>query len=59
MTTSIAELAPTSAPPRHLLTLDGLGPGGLASLLDLTRRLKRDPEGDAVAVLQGERAPRS
>jgi ornithine carbamoyltransferase len=45
MTTSIAEQAPTtSAPPRHLLTLDGLGPGGLGSLLDLTRRLKRDPE---------------
>ncbi len=45
MTTSIAPLPRTSAaPPRHLLTLDGLGPGGLASLLDLTRRLKRDPE---------------
>jgi ornithine carbamoyltransferase len=46
MTTSTATLpAAFAAPPRHLLTLDGLGPGGLASLLDLTRRLKRDPEG--------------
>jgi ornithine carbamoyltransferase len=41
---------PTVAPagsatrPRHLLTVDGLGPGGLRALLDLTRRLKRDPE---------------
>ena len=29
--------------PRHLLTLDELGPQGLRSLLDLTGRLKRDP----------------
>ena len=34
----------TAAPPRHLLTLDELGPQGLRSLLDLTARLKRDPE---------------
>jgi ornithine carbamoyltransferase len=33
-----------STPPRHLLTLDDLGPHGLRSLLDLTRRLKRDPD---------------
>jgi ornithine carbamoyltransferase len=45
MTTSIAPLPLTpTVPPRHVLTLDGLGSGGLASLLDLTRRLKRDPE---------------
>ena len=36
---------PTSAaPPHHLLTLDELGPRGLRSLLDLTGRLKRDPD---------------
>jgi len=33
-----------AAPPRHLLTLDALGPHGLRSLLDLTARLKRDPD---------------
>jgi ornithine carbamoyltransferase len=45
MTTSTTAVAPTTAAPlRHLLTHDGLGPGGLGSLLDLTRRLKRDPE---------------
>ncbi len=33
-----------AAPPRHLLTLDELGPHGLRSLLDLTRRLKREPD---------------
>jgi ornithine carbamoyltransferase len=45
MTASIAAVPRSSAAsPRHLLTLDALGPGGLASLLDLTRRLKRDPE---------------
>ncbi len=32
------------APPRHFLTLAELGPDGLHSLLDLTTRLKRDPE---------------
>jgi ornithine carbamoyltransferase len=44
--TTLTATAPraSSAAPRHLLTLDGLGPGGLGSLLDLTRRLKRDPE---------------
>jgi ornithine carbamoyltransferase len=42
--TSLLALAPeTSAPPRHLLTLDDLGPQGLRSLLDLTCRLKRIP----------------
>jgi ornithine carbamoyltransferase len=30
--------------PHHLLTLDELGRGGLRSLLDLTGRLKRDPD---------------
>ena len=45
MTTSFAAASTaTSAPPHHFLTLDELGPGGLRSLLDLTRRLKRDPE---------------
>ena len=34
----------STAPPRHFLTLDGLGPHGLRSLLDLTGRLKREPE---------------
>ncbi len=29
--------------PRHLLTLDDLGPDGLAALMALTRRLKTDP----------------
>ena len=33
-----------SEPPRHFLTLDRLGPDGLRALLDLTARLKRDPE---------------
>ena len=42
--TAMAEApAPATAPPRDFLTLDELGPGGLRSLLDLTRRLKRDP----------------
>jgi ornithine carbamoyltransferase len=40
-------MAPTSpiaaAPPRNFLTVDELGRDGLRSLLDLTRRLKRDP----------------
>jgi ornithine carbamoyltransferase len=36
--------AVVSAPPRHFLTLDGLGPDGLRTLLDLTARLKRDPD---------------
>jgi ornithine carbamoyltransferase len=44
MPTSRAPTPPTSAAvPRHFLTLDGLGPRGLRSLLDLTGRLKRDP----------------
>ena len=33
-----------AAPPQHLLTLDQLGPDGLRALLDLTARLKRDPD---------------
>jgi ornithine carbamoyltransferase len=36
--------APTRTAPIHLLTLDELGPGGLRSLLDLTGRLKREPD---------------
>ena len=44
MTASLAARSTTStAPPRHFLTLDDLGPEGLRGLLDLTRRLKRDP----------------
>ena len=43
-----ASLAPspttTAAPPRHFLTLEDLGPEGLRLLLDLTARLKREPE---------------
>ncbi len=44
--TTRANAAPptTAAPPHHFLTLDELGPVGLRSLLDLTARLKRDPE---------------
>ena len=44
MTASVATtpIGP-AAVPRHFLTLDELGPAGLRSLLDLTRRLKRDP----------------
>jgi ornithine carbamoyltransferase len=34
----------STAAPRHFLTLDELGSGGLRSLLDLTRRLKREPD---------------
>ena len=37
-------VAPPEAPPRHFLTLRELGPGELRSLLDLTIRLKRDPD---------------
>jgi ornithine carbamoyltransferase len=44
MTATLASLPTTStAPPRHFLTLDDLGPQGLRALLDLTGRLKRDP----------------
>ena len=44
MTATLAPLPTTStAPPRHFLTLDDLGPQGLRALLDLTARLKRDP----------------
>jgi ornithine carbamoyltransferase len=40
-----APTPPTSASsPRHFLTLEGLGPHGLRSLLDLTGRLKREPD---------------
>ena len=34
----------TAPPPRHFLTLDELDPGELRALLDLTGRLKRDPD---------------
>lgn len=45
MATRLTATPPTlAAPPHHLLTLDELGPGGLRSLLDLTRRLKRDSD---------------
>lgn len=46
MNTTLAAVPPSStdAAPRHFLTLDGLGSGGLRSLLDLTGRLKRDPD---------------
>ena len=40
---TIVRDGPVAAPPFHLLTLDELGAGRLHSLLDLTRRLKRDP----------------
>lgn len=44
--TAPIELAPpiSAAPTYHFLTLADLGAGGLRSLLDLTARLKRDPE---------------
>lgn len=41
---AVMSIAPAKAPPHHLLTLDDLGPGRLRSLLDLTGRLKRDPD---------------
>ncbi|MGZ8437994.1 MAG: ornithine carbamoyltransferase [Candidatus Limnocylindrales bacterium] len=42
---SLPAAPPTSrAPSRAFLTLDELGPGGLRRLLDLTGRLKRDPD---------------
>jgi ornithine carbamoyltransferase len=45
MTASLAPSPTTSAaPPRHFLTLDDLGPEGLRRLLDLTVRLKREPD---------------
>jgi ornithine carbamoyltransferase len=40
---TMARPKPPATRPRHLLTLDELGMGGLRSLLDLTGRLKRDP----------------
>lgn len=44
MATVLGATPPTSsARPRHVLTLDELGPAGFRSLLDLTARLKRDP----------------
>jgi hypothetical protein len=44
--TALASALPSrsAAAARHFLTLDDLGPEGLRSLLDLTARLKRDPE---------------
>ncbi len=44
MTALLAAPPVAAVTPHHILTLDGLGPGGLRSLLDLTRRLKRDPD---------------
>jgi ornithine carbamoyltransferase len=45
MTATAPAIRPVSAGTvRHLLTLDDLGPHGLRELLDLTRRLKRDPD---------------
>lgn len=44
MTSQLTDAPETSAPPRHLLPLDDLGPHGLRSLLDLTCRLKRIPD---------------
>jgi ornithine carbamoyltransferase len=44
MTAALAAPRALAAPPRRLLTLAELGPGGLRSLLDLTCRLKQNPE---------------
>jgi len=45
MTAPLDVAPPTSAaPPHHVLTVDALGVDGLRSLLDLTARLKADPE---------------
>lgn len=46
MTTLLATTLPArpAAPARDFLTLDGLGADGLRALLDLTARLKREPE---------------
>jgi ornithine carbamoyltransferase len=40
------ETAPTArrGTPQHFLTLDDLGPGGLRAILDLTARLKHEPD---------------
>jgi ornithine carbamoyltransferase len=42
--TTISAQAASRPQPRHFLTLDDLGPDGLRALLDLTHRLKQDPE---------------
>jgi ornithine carbamoyltransferase len=44
MTDPLDGAAATLPPPRHFLTLDGLGVDGLRALLDLTAQLKRDPD---------------
>ena len=45
MTTAFTTVVPAPvAAPRHVLTLERLGPKGLRQLLDLSRRLKRDPD---------------
>jgi ornithine carbamoyltransferase len=45
MATVLAPTPPTSAAPlQDFLTLDALGPQGLRAMLDLTARLKRDPD---------------
>ena len=41
---TVSPPAATAVSPRHLLTLDGLGPTGFRSLLDLSARMKRDPD---------------
>ncbi len=41
---TVLPAAPPHAPPSDFLTLDELGPAGLRSLLDLTGRLKRNPD---------------
>jgi ornithine carbamoyltransferase len=44
MTSNVVSTRPTTAAPRHLLTLGDLGRHGLQRLLDLTARLRREPE---------------
>jgi ornithine carbamoyltransferase len=45
MTATAPAIRPASAGTvRHFLTLDDLGPHGLQEMLDLTRRLKREPD---------------
>ncbi|HTS14255.1 MAG TPA: ornithine carbamoyltransferase [Candidatus Sulfotelmatobacter sp.] len=43
MTALLEAPLPAAAAPRHFLTLADLGPAGLRSLLDLTKRIKREP----------------
>jgi ornithine carbamoyltransferase len=53
MTSNTVGAWPTTAAPRHLLTLGDLGRHGLQRMLDLTARLKREPEAFRGALAGG------